>query len=73
MYESNSIWTRKGAGVRARLRAYSGKDLEHVLIVPTTSAAFHGDAVFRGVLLQQGQREAIQPSEVLAQMIITDA
>ncbi len=37
----------------------SSKDLEHVFIVPTTIAAFHGHAVFLGVLLQQGQREAI--------------
>jgi len=51
----------------------SGKDLEHVFIVPTTSAAFHGHAVFVEVLLQQGQREAIQPSEVLSKMLITDA
>ena len=37
----------------------SSKDLEHVFVVPTTIAAFHGHAVFVGVLLQQGQREAI--------------
>ena len=43
----------------ASLRACSGKDLEHVLIVPTTSAAFHGDGVFAGMLLQQGQREPV--------------
>ena len=34
------------------LTACSSKDLEHVLIVPTTSAAFHGHAVFLGMLLQ---------------------
>lgn len=51
----------------------SGKDWEHVFIVPTTSAAFHGHAVFVGVLFQQGQREAIQPSEVLSKTLITDA
>jgi hypothetical protein len=36
------------------LTACSGKDLEHVVVVPTTSAAFHGHAVFLGMLLQQG-------------------
>ncbi len=41
------------------LTACPGKDLEHVLIVPTTSAAFHGHAVFLGMLFQQGQRKAI--------------
>jgi hypothetical protein len=55
------------------LTACSGKDLEHVVIVPTASAAFHGHAVFFGMLLQQGQREAIQPSEVLAKTLVTDA
>ena len=55
------------------LTACSGKDLEHVVIVPTASATFHGHAVFVGMLLQQGQREAIQPSEVLAETLITDA
>ena len=55
------------------LTACSGKDLEHVVIVPTASAAFHGHAVFLGMLLQQGQREAIQPGEVLAQSLVTNA
>lgn len=55
------------------LTACSGKDLEHVVIVPTAGAAFHGHAVFLGMLLQQGQREAIQPSEVLAKTLVTDA
>jgi len=53
--------------------ACSRKNLEHVFIVPTTIAAFHGHAVFVGVLLQQGQRQAIQPGEVLSKMLITDA
>jgi len=36
------------------LTACSSKDLEHVVVVPTASAAFHGHAVFLGMLLQQG-------------------
>ena len=35
------------------LRACSGKDLEHVIIVPTAGAAFHGHTVFLGMLLQK--------------------
>ena len=35
------------------------KGLEHVFLIPTARAAFHGYAVFVGVLLQQGQCEAI--------------
>ena len=66
------IWVGPRQGQRV-LTACSGKDLEHVVIVPTASAAFHGHAVFLGMLLQQGQREAIQPGEVLAKMLITDA
>jgi hypothetical protein len=53
--------------------ACASKDLEHVFVVPTASAAFHCHAVFLGMLLQQGQRKAIQPSEVFAKMLITDA
>ena len=34
------------------LTACSRKDLEHVVVVPTAGAAFHGDAVFPGMLLQ---------------------
>jgi hypothetical protein len=55
------------------LTCCSCKDLEHVFIVPTASSAFHGHAVLVGTLLQQGQREAIQPREVLAKMLITNA
>ena len=50
----------------APLTACSGKDLEHIFIVPTTGAAFHGHAVFLGMLLQQRQGKAIQPSEVFS-------
>jgi hypothetical protein len=46
--------------------------LEHVVVVPTANTAFHGYAVFLGMLLQQGQRETIQPSEVLAETLVTD-
>ena len=68
-------WKHALVGRQGRrvLTACSGKDLEHVVIVPTASAAFHGHAVFLGMLLQQGQREAIQPGEVLAQTLVTDA
>jgi hypothetical protein len=34
--------------------------LELVVVVPTASTVVHGYAVFLGMLLQQGQREAIQ-------------
>ena len=50
----------------------SSKDFEHVFIIPTTGAAFHGHAVFVRMLLQQRQREAIQPGEVLTEMLVTD-
>jgi hypothetical protein len=40
----------EGQGQRL-LTLCSGKDLEQVVIVPTASAAFHGHAVFVGMLL----------------------
>ncbi len=55
------------------LTACSGKDLEHIFIVPTAGAAFHGHAVFLGMLLQQRQGKAIQPSEVFSQSLVADA
>ena len=68
--EQVNLETRQGQLV---LTLCSSKDLEHVFIVPTARAAFHGHAVLVGMLLQQRQREAIQPGEVLAKMLITDA
>ena len=41
------------------LTAFAGKYFQHVVITPTAGAAFHGHAVLLGMLLQQGQREAI--------------
>ena len=41
------------------LTSCSGKDLEHVVLVPTASATFHGHAVFLGMLFQQRQCEAV--------------
>jgi len=37
---------------RRVLTACSGKDLQHVFIVPTARAAFHSDAIFLRMLLQ---------------------
>ena len=65
-------WLGLQQGQRS-LTACSGKDLEHIVIVPTAGAAFHGHAVFLGMLLQQGQGEAIQPREVFTETLITDA
>jgi hypothetical protein len=47
----------RGGGVGADFQGQrvltlcSGKDLEHVIIVPAAGAAFHGDTVFLGMLL----------------------
>ena len=49
------------------------KDFQHEVFAPAATAAFHGDAVFAGMLLQQRQREPIQPGKVLAQMFVANA
>ena len=46
----------------------SGRDLEHASIVPTAIAASYGQVIFVGMPFQKRQREATQPSTVLAQM-----
>ena len=41
-----------GQGQRS-LNHYSGKDLQQVIVVPTTTTAFHDQAIAAGMLLQQ--------------------
>lgn len=48
------------------LSSCASKDFQHVVLVPTARATFHGDAFLTAVLLQQGQSEAVQPRKVLA-------
>jgi len=55
------------------LTGCSSKDLEHVIIVPTASAAFHGPRCLSRDAASAGQRETIQPGEVLAETLVTDA
>src|SRR5208337_175841 len=49
-----------------------GKDFQHEVFVPTTTATFHGDALALGMLLQERQGEAIEPSKVLPQRLFSD-
>ena len=49
-----------------QLRRCYAKDLQQEIVVPAATAAFHHDAgATVGMLLQQRQRESIEPSEVL--------
>jgi len=41
------------------LTCLSGEDLHQEVVVPAAAAAFHGEAVAAGVLLQQRQCEAV--------------
>ena len=49
------------------------KDFEHELWIPATRAAFHGQTAFAGVLLEQGEREAIQPGKVLTFLVVSNS
>ena len=42
-------------------------------IAPGAAAAFHDGADFGGMLLQEGQAEAIKPREILSQLGVRDA
>ena len=55
------------------LNRCSGKDFQHEVIAPTATAAFHGHTVVTGMLLQQRQREAIEPCKVFTQVLIPNA
>ena len=55
------------------LSFFSGKDLQQEVIVPAAAAAFHGEAVTGGMLFEQRECEAIEPSEVLPHVFISDA
>src|SRR5436190_7752366 len=54
------------------LSSSTGKDLEKVVLIPTTTVASHRDALAIAVLLQQGQGEAIQPGHILPQPLLPD-
>ena len=47
--------------------------MDEELVVPAATAAFHGEAVFAEVLFEQGEREAIQPGDVRAQVAVAEA
>src|SRR5438105_6103966 len=55
------------------LRDDTRKDFHQVILVPAAEAAFHGDAVLAGMLLQERQRQAVEPGEVLADVSAADA
>ena len=64
--------TMAGPALTNPLTPCSSKDLQHVFIVPTARAAFHGHTVLIRMLLQEGQRKAIEPGEVFTNMLVTD-
>lgn len=56
-----------------QLTLCSGKDFEQEVVAPAAGAAFHGDAVLLGMLLQERQREAIEPGEILGHVTLAQA
>ena len=55
------------------LSCLSGAGMDEEFVAPAAGAAFHGQAVFAWVLFEQRQREAVQPGEVLPQMLVSDS
>ncbi len=48
-------------------------NFQQELRAPTTLSAFHDEASTAGMLLQQREREAIEPRKILAQVLLPDA
>src|SRR5260370_7867772 len=58
----------------SRVIRIGSKDFQQEVVAPTATASFHDGALFVvGMLLQQRQGEAIQPSKVLAHVRLSDA
>src|SRR3982751_765852 len=51
----------------------SGKDFQQEVLVPAATAPLHGQAVATGMLLQQREREAIEPRKVLTEVLVPNA
>ena len=60
-----------GQGQRP-LKRCSDEDFQQEVVAPTATPSLHGEALAAGMLLQQGQRQAIQPGEVLTQVLISN-
>ena len=56
-----------------QLNRFPGEDFEQVVFVPAATAAFHGDAVAVGMLLEERENQPIEPAEVLAHVLVADA
>ena len=63
-------WPPQGQRSLSRL---SCEDLYEDIVIPTTTAAVHGDAFAVAVLFEQREREAVQPGKVLAVVFVADA
>src|SRR4051794_16570632 len=55
------------------LNRCSGKDFQQEVLVPAATATFHDQAVATGMLLQQREREAIEPRKVLPEVLVPNA
>ena len=55
------------------LTTFSSKDMYQGIVIPTTSSSVHSDAFFVRVLFKQRKSEAIEPGEIFAEMLVTDA
>jgi hypothetical protein len=61
-----------GQGQRT-LTTLSGHDLQQEVVAPAATAALHGLAHLRRMLFEERQREPVQPREVLAEVLVTNA
>ena len=56
-----------------QLNVCPDKDFEHELGLPSASASFHDAASFAGMLLEQRERETVEPGEVFTCVDIANA
>ena len=55
------------------LNSFDSKDLHQVVDVPSGHSSSHGDTFFVGLLLEEADREAFQPCEVVGSEAVTDS
>ena len=58
---------------RLQLTCESRTDFEQEVVAPGTASAFHGDAVFFGMLLQEREGQAVEPGKVFPPLLVADA
>jgi len=67
------IRIRGGAQGKRKLNGFDSKDLHQVVDVPSCHSSSHGDAFLVVLLLQEANREAFQPCQVVGGKAVTES